>query len=113
MSCTASKVPEQRSWLSTSLGLIVCGCSCRLGLRQRTKCTYVLFRSTMSESRSFMKRRATELKALAFRLAPPAPALGSAGLNIAAMRPLPLALRALSKSVCSVSLFLSRKCAAM
>ena len=104
MSCTASKVPEQRSWLSTRLGTRIFGCSLRFGLRQRTKWAYVALRSDISESRSLMKRRDTELNVPDFFAFPP-----SFGSNICLITPFELALSAASKSGWSVSLFFSMK----
>ena len=75
MSCTASMVPEQRSWVSESDAVNSKAASCELGLMQRTKCALVELRSTIRAFRSLMKRRETELKVLALRApAPPSSA---------------------------------------
>jgi len=103
MSCTASRVPEQRSCERMSVGENSCGASLRLGLRQRMKCACVTPRSVMRESRSLMKRRPTELNDAFFFLP------DASGLNSAASSAFDDAERAASKSGWSVSLFLSMK----
>ena len=104
------ELPEQRSCESTRLAAIFAGCSCRLGLRQRTKWACVELRSTISASRSLMKRRETELNAAPFRLPGLAASAGRKTAASSAFFDLPSAS---SKSACSVSLFLSRKWRAM